>query len=234
MFKKLFALMVITAAFTAQIAAAKDLSEARVREIVEQYIKENGGVVAASVDTYLAEERNARAAALVKPETPVFGAKNGQISVIEFSDYRCGFCRRVQETMTKLRDEYGERVTFAFKAMPILSQESEDAAVAALAAHRQGKFWEFDEGLWENQSRLGSDLFLEIAKKIGLDMKRFERDLKDPTLLAQVATDRQEGQNFGAEGTPFFLINGEAFGGAQPYENFVRAIDAALASTDKG
>lgn len=230
MFKTLkLALFSLIAVSTSQISEAEQLTEERVRQLIQEYIQTNGGEIAASVDNFIAEERRARANAAIKPETPVVGSNNAKISVIEFSDYRCGFCRRVQDTMLKLREEYGDRVQFAFKTMPILSRESEQAAIAALAAHRQGKFWEFHNKLWDNQSRLSESLFNEIAEDIGLDMKRFELDQADPSIATQVNTSRAEGQSFGAEGTPFFLIAGEPLGGAQPYENFVKAIESALA-----
>ena len=229
MFKKItyafFALLL-----TANIATAKEekLSDERIKEIVRQVIAENGDLLAESMSNHMEKERRARAAALIKPETPLMGPKDAKITIVEFSDYRCGFCKRVQNTLAKLREEYKDSVQFAFKTMPILSKESEEAALAALAANRQGKFWEFNTEVWENQSRLGAELFEEIADTIKLDKKRFVKDLEDPTLRAQVAMAVKEGQAFGAEGTPFFLIDGMPFGGAQPYENFVKAIEGAL------
>lgn len=233
MFKTLkIAFLGAVAVLTTHATFAQDITEERVRELIEQYIKTNGGEIAKSVDNYLADERRARAAALIGENTPVIGKDDAKVTVVEFSDYRCGFCRRVQDTMLKLRDTYGDRVQFVFKTMPILSRESEQAAVAALAAGRQGKFWEFHAKLWDNQSRLGEPLFNEIATEIKLDMDKFAEDQKNADVIAQVAKARTEGQSFGAEGTPFFLIAGEPLGGAQPYENFVQAIDAALAEAE--
>ena len=221
-------LLACAALFVSHTATAATLSEQDVREIVKHMISENGALIAEAMETHLINERIQAAKGLIKPETPVIGDKKALVSVIEFSDYRCGFCRRVQDTMNQLRTEYKKDVKFAFKNLPILSKESQLAAQASIAAHQQGKFWEYHGKLWENQSRLGEALFTEIATEIGLDVNRFKKDLHSDKVKALVAADRSEGQNFGAQGTPFFLINGEPISGAQPFENFKRAIDAAL------
>ena len=212
---------------------AKELSKADIERIVHNYIVSNGGVVAQSVDTYLAEQRRETASRLVSSHSPTYGADKPQITFIEFSDFRCGYCKRVQSTITQLRKKYKDRVQFVFKNMPILSEESRQAALAGLAAHKQGKFWEFNTKMWEGQSRLGEDLFIEAAKSIGLNIKAFNKDRASEEIASQSQLDFVDGQASGVRGTPHFIIDGSPLSGAQPFEAFEQAIELALMAREK-
>lgn len=221
------------ALFSSATATAEDFSKADIEKIIYNYISQNGGVIADSVDSYLADQRRLAASGYVTADTPVLGKLDSEITFIEFSDYRCGYCRRVQETIVQLREKYGDRVKFSFKNMPILSEESRQAALASLAAHKQGKFWEYSAKLWENQSRLGDDLFVEIAKELDLDVEKFAKDRVSKETLEQAQRDFMDGQEAGVQGTPFFVIDGNSISGAQPLENFEKIIEDAIAAREK-
>lgn len=214
-------------------AVAEDFSKADIEKIVQEYIQNNGGVIASSVDSYLADQRRVAAAQYVSEDTPIAGNPDSEILFIEFSDYRCGYCRRVQETVADLREKYGDKVKFAFKNMPILSEESRAAALAVLAAHKQDKFWEYHVKLWDNQPRLGEELFVELAKELKLDMDKFNADRESEEIFEQAQRDFMDGQEAGVQGTPHFVIDGNSLSGAQPVENFERAIEAAIAEHSK-
>ena len=208
------------------------VSEADVKKIVEEYIANNGDKLSASIQNHLTQEQYNQSEASLKNHSPLRGEEDAKVTLIEFGDYRCGYCRLVQETLTKVREEYSDRVKFSFKFMPILSEESRNAAFAAHAAGKQGKFWEFHTALWENQSRLGDELYVELAEENGLDMDKFNADRKSQEVQQEVYMDYEDGQRFGASGTPFFMINGVPLSGAQPYENFKKALDEALSSVN--
>lgn len=210
-----------------------ELTESDVKRIVEKYIQDSGKEISMSVDRYLAQKKYEDAEASIQQHSPVSGESEAKVTIIEFSDYRCGYCGRVQETITELRRRYGDRVKFAFKYLPILSEESRNAAFAAHAAHKQGKFWEFHNGLWKDQSKLGDSLYESLAKELKLDMSKFNKDRAGQVVQGEVFADYEDGQGFGASGTPFFLVNGEALSGAQPLDNFVQAIEAALEKAEK-
>lgn len=229
--KKLLAAVFMFTAIVVGNASAAELSKQDIEKIIHDYIASNGGVIAASVDAYLAEQRLEAAANLVSAHTPVTGNIDAKVTFIEFSDYRCGYCRKVQETVTKLREKYNDDVRFAFKNMPILSEESRQAALASLAASKQGKFWEYSQELWKNQPRLGNDLFVEIAKSLKLDLKQFNKDRASKEIFEQAQIDFEDGQSAGVQGTPYFVINGQPLSGAQPVEAFIAAIDEALAAS---
>tara|TARA_R110000868_G_scaffold218576_1_gene468941 strand:- start:85456 stop:86169 length:714 start_codon:yes stop_codon:yes gene_type:complete len=209
---------------------AEELSKKDIEKIIGEYIAVNGGEIADSVDRYLEETRREAAANLVSEHTPVFGNKDAKVTLIEFSDFRCGYCHKVQETISQLREKYEGKVRFAFKNMPILTEESRQAALAGLAAHKQGKFWEFNAKLWDNQPRLGDELFVELAKEVGLDVDQFNTDRASEEIFAQVQIDFEDGKGAGVQGTPHFIINGKALSGAQPISAFIDAIDEALES----
>lgn len=226
--KKMFWLSAFVFAVFASNVYAQALTKADVEKIVQEYIVSNGGVIADSVDKYLAEKRREASLGLVSAHTPVYGKADAKVTVIEFSDFRCGYCKRVQETMVNLRAKYKDDVRFVFKNMPILSEESRAAALANMAAHKQGKFWEYSAKLWDNQSRLGEELFVEIAKDLKLDLKKFNADRNSEEVMLMVQTDFLDGQDAGVQGTPHFVIDGNPLSGAQPEDSFVSAIEAAL------
>ncbi|MFT7145036.1 MAG: protein-disulfide isomerase [bacterium] len=112
----------------------------------------------------------------------------------------------------------------------MLTEESRQAALAGLAAHKQNKFWEYNALLWENQPRLGDELYVELAKELELDIKQFNEDRASAEILEQAQTDFEDGQSAGIQGTPHFIINGKGLSGAQPIAAFIEAIEAALAA----
>jgi protein-disulfide isomerase len=158
------------------------------------------------------------------------------VTIVEFSDFQCPFCNRGAGTVDEIKKKYGKDVRIVFKHLPLpFHKEAEPAAVAALAAGRQGKFWEMHDLLFARQRDMKSnpELFIELADQLGLKLDRFERDLKDPALMAQVKADMALANEVGARGTPNFYINGVQLVGAQPITKFSEVIDAQLAVARK-
>ena len=134
-------------------------------------------------------------------------------------------------------DKYVEDGTlrFEWRDFPYLGQESVNAALAARAAQAQGRFWEYHDLLYKNQSGGFSDeRLLELAREAGLDLERFESDLASGRYEAAVARDFQEGQQRGISGTPTFVINGEVLAGSHPVEVFEDAIERAKREARQG
>ncbi len=137
----------------------------------------------------------------------------------------------------ELKNEYIENGTLRleWRDFPYLGQESVDAALAARAAQRQGRFWEYHELLYENQSAGFSRVrLIELAREAGLDVEKFESDLASGRYEAAVARDFQEGQQMGVSGTPTFIINGEVLAGLQPVGVFADAIERAEEEAGRG
>ncbi len=160
---------------------------------------------------------------------PVQGPANAPITIIEFSDFQCPFCKRVVPTVKDLLKKYEGKVRFAFRQHPLpMHQHSMSAAKAALAANAQGKFWAMHDALFDNQQDLSDEGILKIAQKVGLNMAKFKSDWKSTKFDTQIQQDGNFAEQHGAGGTPAFFINGVPVKGARPLESFSQVIDKLL------
>jgi protein-disulfide isomerase len=160
---------------------------------------------------------------------PVRGPENAKVTVVVYSDFQCPFCAKGATRIHELEKMYGDKVRFAFKHLPLpFHPDAKLAAAAAIAAQRQGKFWELHDRLFANQRELDREGLVSQAKAIGLNVSQFEGDLEDPEVIAQVERDQAEAKRFGINGTPTFFVNGRKITGAQPLDTFRTLIDAEL------
>lgn len=147
------------------------------------------------------------------PASPVSGNLNGEVTVIEFFDYRCGYCKRVASAVTQLqRDDPGVRVVY--KDFPIWGEASVFGARAALAAREQGKHQAFHEAMLASDNELTQEEVFAIAQRVGLDVKKLEADLHAPEWQAAIDRNRALAKLLGISGTPGFVIGGEVYPGA--------------------
>jgi len=160
---------------------------------------------------------------------PTDGKENAPVEIVLYSDFQCPFCGRVNPSIDRIKKEYGDKVVVAFKHFPLsFHQDAKPAAIASLAAHRQGKFWAMHDMLFENQRALGESDFERYAKELGLDVAQFKKDMKDPALEKWVEQDMAEGRKLGVRGTPATFINGRLVSGAKPYGEFKSIVDDEL------
>ena len=161
---------------------------------------------------------------------PFEGPKSAPITIVEFSDFQCGFCARVDPTVKQLQDVYKDNVQIVWKHYPLTSihKNALGAAVAAEAAHSQGKFWQFHDKLFASQSSLSPDQIRQYAKELGLDTAKFEADLTSPEVWKHVTDDMSEAHRLGVTGTPVFFVNGHFLSGAQPLAGFAKVINSEL------
>ena len=168
-------------------------------------------------------------------KSPVKGPKDAKVTIIEFSDFQCPYCKRGKETMDAVLKKYPKDVKVVFKHYPLpFHKEAEPSAKAAWAAQQQGKFWEFHDEMFENQDKLGSAFYLETAKKLKLDEKKFKADMNSSEAAAQVKLDADTGSKNGIQGTPGFFVNGVAVKGAYPVPHFAQIVDRWLNAGVKG
>ena len=159
--------------------------------------------------------------------TPVLGNKNAKIKLIVFSDFQCPFSKRGADTVKALMQKYGGNISFVYKNLPLpFHPEAMPAAKAALAAARQGKFYEFHDKLFENQAQLGEPLYVQTAKDLGLNIDKFNADRNSPEIEAQIKADATQANSLGFNGTPGFALNGVKILGAYPQEHFEKIINA--------
>jgi protein-disulfide isomerase len=177
------------------------------------------------------------ASVLVRPDSHRLStAADGKATVVEFLDLECEACRAAFPGVEKLRAEYGGRVTFVLRYFPIPSHRNAELAARSVeAAGRQGKLEPMYRAMYESQPQWGDQqvshrgTFLELARRLGLDIATFEKDLDDPATAARVEKDRADGTALGVRGTPTFFVNGRQFADAPTYQGLKTAIEAELA-----
>lgn len=147
------------------------------------------------------------------PVTPVAGNPNGDVSVVEFFDYNCPYCRRALPDVLKLINQDGN-VRLVLKELPILSDDSVAAAKLALAANKQGKYFDMHQKLFSKAGRANKDKALRIAKELGLDIAQLQRDAENPDIKKALNENKELAVKLDLEGTPMFLIGDRVIGGA--------------------
>ncbi|MEO0617767.1 MAG: DsbA family protein [Pseudomonadota bacterium] len=161
---------------------------------------------------------------------PIFGNPDGDVTVVEFFDYNCGFCRRAIPHLTDLVAS-DKNVKVVFKEFPIFGEESEQAALAALAAREQGKYWEMHVALLERPGRANRQKALDIAASLKLDVDKLKVDMAKPE-LRKVITDVQAlATDLGIQGTPHFLVGPQPIPGAP--EDLLQQIQSRVADVRK-
>jgi predicted DsbA family dithiol-disulfide isomerase len=141
--------------------------------------------------------------------SPFKGSEKASVVVTIFSDFQCPYCARISPVLDQLLTQYPKDVKVVHKNFPLKSHQfSLPAAIAALAAHRQGKFWEMHDKIFENYSALNDEKFSEFAKALGLNLDKFSKDSNDPQLQQEVQADLQNGLKAEVRGTPTIFVNG--------------------------
>jgi protein-disulfide isomerase len=152
--------------------------------------------------------------AVVLGDAPLLGQPGAPVLIVEFADYQCPYCQRMESTLQKLRAQYGDKIKFAYKNFPLPSHpQAEKAAEAARCAGMQGKYWEYHDALYKSR-KLDVPELKEQARSLGLDSKKFDLCLDSAAQAAAVAKDQAEGRELGITGTPSFFVNGHFVSGA--------------------
>jgi protein-disulfide isomerase len=161
---------------------------------------------------------------------PRLGSENAPVQLIEFADYECPYCQKVNEGLNRLRDQFGDQVSLVYKDFPLpMHPLAAKAAEAARCAGVQGKFWEFHDSLFQTKKLQVSDLKQE-ARALKLDTARFDQCLDSGEQIAAVKKDAQEGQRLGLTGTPSFFINSHFMSGAIGYAKLRETVLQELAA----
>jgi protein-disulfide isomerase len=154
-----------------------------------------------------------QAALLSDPETPSTGNPNGDVTIVEFSDYQCPYCKKAHATVKSTLASDG-KVKLVYKDLPILGDASKVAAVAALASIKQGKHDAFHDALMANTAKLDSELIFKIAGSVGIDVAQLQKDMDDPKIKATIARNMALAEELGVRGTPAFVIGKQFAPGA--------------------
>ena len=146
------------------------------------------------------------------PKADTAGNPNGDITVVEFFDYNCGYCKRGLHDVIKLV-ESDPKVRVVFKELPILSKGSEEASRVAIAAGRQGKYWDMHKAMLEAKGQMNEANALAIATKLGLDIDKLKKDMASPEVEAEIKKSEALAKKMGVNGTPHFLVGDRAIPG---------------------
>jgi protein-disulfide isomerase len=152
--------------------------------------------------------------------------------IVEFSEFQCPFCQKVQPTIKNLISKYGGQVSLAFRDFPLrqMHPHAQMAAEASRCASEQGKFWEYHDLLFADGAKLDIASLKEYAHRLGLKDPQFNSCLESGKFKARIEEDLQEAVRAGLSGTPAFFINGIFVNGAQPPSVFEKVIEAELAA----
>lgn len=197
---------------SAPVASSSSLDEATVQRIVTEAIAQSGRD---NTDRFEFVD-----------DDPYLGAEDAPVVIVEFSAYACPYCgRHFIQTLQPLLDNYGQYIRYVYRDFPTINPDvSFPAALAAACANEQGKFWEYHDQLFNNQSQLGTDFFFSVANELELDIASFTTCFEEQRYLDEVNADYFDGSLMNITGTPSFLINGQSISGAQPYNIFERVV----------
>ncbi len=161
--------------------------------------------------------------------SPAIGPAKAPIVLAEFSDFQCGPCGTVRETVETVQLIYGDQVRVIFMHRPLPEHaEARLAHLASMAAHEQGRFWEYAALLYRDPARLGRDDLIRYARELGLDTGRFVADLDSPRLAKEIDSAVAEADQLGVTATPTFFVNGRFFEGAHSIQRFLEEINTEL------
>ncbi len=165
-------------------------------------------------------------------DDPSLGPADAPVTIIEFSDFQCPFCRRAQPTLKRLLREYKGMIRLVYRDFPLrrIHPQAQKAAEAAQCAAEQQRFWPYHDTLFAATSLQVADL-KRYAQELGLNMTQFNTCLDSGKYAAEVQRDLQDGLQAGVNATPSFFINGRPLTGAVPYERFKELIDGVLEQT---
>jgi len=165
-------------------------------------------------------------------DDPVLGSEGAPITIVEFSDYECPYCRQWHsEVYTQLMDTYGDQIRFVYRDFPLESihANARPATEAANCALEQGEFWDFHDKLFSMELGLSPSAYQEYASQLDLDLDEFQECIDSGRYQQEVQSDFEFAANLGVRSTPTFFINGIAVVGAQPFEIFQQVIERELA-----
>jgi protein-disulfide isomerase len=221
-------IMLAAASLPWRPAGAAEFSPAQrqaIEAIVRDYLTNNPDVLIAGLQaarTKLERDANAKTAARIAdhrreiyddPRTPLGGNPQGSVSLVEFFDYRCPYCKETQPALEQLLTG-NPRLRLVYKELPILGQVSVAAAHAALAAERQGKYEAFHRAMMSARGNISEATVFQVARSVGLDLQRLERDMKAPEIAKAIDANLKLAETLDINGTPAFVIGNRMVPGA--------------------
>jgi protein-disulfide isomerase len=230
----LFTMSLALPAMADKISAAQ---KTEIEALVHKYLLEHPEILQ-EMSTKL-DERNKQAEEEVRTKTmktqaaqifhgagdPVVGNPKGDVTMVEFFDYNCSWCKKsISEIQTLIKKDKNVRIVM--KEFPIFGEGSEYAAKAALASVKQGKYWELHQALFASESKVTAEVVDQIAAEQGIDVAKMKADMKDPAIVANVQKNQLLAQSLAINGTPAFMVDDQLSPGYLPLDG----LEAMLAT----
>ena len=160
---------------------------------------------------------------------PLLGPQNAAITLVEFSDFQCPYCYKAVTELQAIMQAYPTQVKLIFKQFPLdIHSQAAYAAAAAMAAHKQGKFWPLHDAMFARHGRLSREIIDKLAADLGLDMKQFNADVASAQIRKAVDKDRDDGETAGVDSTPTLFVNGQHYNGALTLAALKPVLDGEL------
>lgn len=233
-----------TGAFAQTAKDAAGLTEEQVQNIVRDYLRENPEIVIEAIEAYRAKQQLAeqqhREQALASrrdqifedPMAPTNGVTDADVTLVEFFDYQCGYCKKVFPDIMAIM-ESDKKLRVVFKELPILGPESVIAARGAMAAHRQDKYMAYHQAVMDLRGKLTEQRILQAAADAGLDMARLTEDMKAPEVDEYLRANLKLAQEIGVTGTPAMFVGEQFIPGAVDRETLIGLIEEARKAAGK-
>lgn len=225
------AAVLLLASFTSSFAAEgfTEAQKKEIGEIVRQYLLDNPNVLLEVSQALDAQQKDAeakqRATALQasaeqlfrSPHDHVAGNPKGDVTIVEFFDYNCGWCKKGFTEITSLIGQ-DKNLRVVLKEFPIFGGDSDYAAMAAIAARKQNKYWELHSALFSHEGKVTAAVVDDLAKQVGLDLDRLKADMKSPEVAQILADNHALAQSLAINGTPAFIIDDKVSPGFLPVD----------------
>ena len=204
-----------------------EINKDNIDTIIKKFLKKNPELLKSTLDNYkvsLENQKKQHAINLLKDvNNPGVFSKQADITIYEFFDYNCGYCKSVVRTIMDVLSE-DKKINFVFVEFPILSEQSYFAAKAALASKNQNLYNKFHISLMKINGRVNEEKVFSTAKKIGLDIDQLKKDINSPEIEKQLVKNREIAKLLGLNGTPAFIIGNIIYPGALNLNNLTKII----------
>ena len=212
----------------------KTINEKQIKNIIEKYILENPEIIIESLERFTANQKEKEKESFVNilnsfydskvyEDLPRIGNLDSKLIIVEFVDYNCGYCKKTLPTISKLMKNF-DNIQIVFIDFPILSESSEIAARAALAANEQNAYFEYHTILLNNTKSINDEFLYKIAKDLSLDIKKFKKDISSEKIKNNIIQNIQFANSLKIRGTPTFIIKNQILPGAYDYNKLKKII----------
>lgn len=212
----------------------KNINEQEIENIIKKYILENPEILIESLEKFTANQKEKEQKSFVNilnnfydtkvyESLPRIGNIDSKLIIIEFVDYNCGYCKKTLSTISKLMKNF-DNIQIVFIDYPILSESSEIAARASLAANEQNAYFEYHSILLNNKKSINENILYKIAKELSLDIEKFKKDISSEKIKNNIIKNIKFANSLKIKGTPTFIIGKQILPGAYDYEKLKKII----------